>query len=246
LLLGGIVLVGCQSSQNVVLNQRYKDADFSGRTVAHLPIPLDAIVTQDTAQVRADFANDKRPPEVVVQDSLYRKMIFQTSRSLLSGRLVFTDWPSDLFRSQRDSSRFAAIKLAVPVSRGDSEYTFYVPRKEFLPDTGIDVGIAINSVSIDTDVVAQGGSYSPGPGISTPGGWMPTAGTYSPGGRATLRSASIQFIMWDYRLGQPVTYGVAHADPAPEYSGSSTSTMFRVIAQRVFENSPFRWKRIVR
>ena len=239
------LIFGCQSGKPIFLNEPYKGMNYLQKKVAHLPIPLDAIHIENKKDIQNNYEKDKRPPEIIVQDSLYKKMILQSSQSLLSGTLCLTNLPFDLFKNQYDTTKFFPVKMMLRVADKDSEYTFYVPKRESLPGDSIDVGIVINEITIKRILGEIPESYTPGKTVFTYKGSFQEAGHWSGRKSSVAQIARIKFIMWDYEFNRPIIYGITEANSTTTLPETYLDTIFRVAAQRVFEESPFRWKKIV-
>ena len=239
-----LFFAGCLGSKNIVVNETYADADFSQRRVTVLPVPLDAITIRDTALVREEYDTDTREPAIALQDSLWKTLTSSTSASLLKGSCSSATLPQNMFLSQSDTADFFAVKLQLAGQKGDTELTFFVPQRRLFSGDSMDVGLVLNSFDLNTTnhQFSSPGFYTPGHTISTPGGSFETAGHWSMGGSGTSMSlwAFVRFIMWDYRAGRPIVHGTVEAKVL---LGHSLFVLFDVTAQRLFEDSPFGWKR---
>ncbi len=234
--LAQLFFVGCRSgSSNIIRNEKYADIKFKGKTVVISPVPLDAITVQNKDDVEDDFDTDHRPPEIIVQDSLYRRVV-QRARASLFAPYFKNVLPFDMFQTRFDSTAFFKVSLKAKVDEKDTLVDFCVPRKHLFASQPTNLVVVINRITIGRNLSGRAMSaphYVAGPTISTPGGsfrgggmWMGGGG----GGSSQYLGGVMEFIMWDYDANEPVTYGIT--DVKESFSlGMTTVTWYNLFHQ---------------
>ncbi len=244
--LAQLVFVGCQSGSNVIRNEKYNKLRFPGKSVAIAPIPLDGITVQNKDDIEDDFEMDKRKSEVIIQDSLYRKIVRQAGSSLFRNK-VHPGLPFDTFATLDDPTSFFGVSRAMKYDGKDTLVTFFVPKKEIFGEQGPNAVVIINRIAIGRNLSGRSLSmptYVPGPTISTPGGSFQGAGKWMGGGGSSeYLGGIVEYIMWSYDENEPIAYGATNV--ADKFMFGMTNKVwhnfFRQVGKTLFENSTFEW-----
>ncbi len=241
-----LVLVGCQSGSNIIRNEKYNRLRLTGKSVAISPVPLDVITVQNKDDAEDDFETDKRKPEVIVQDSLYQKIVRQAGNSLFRNK-VHPALPFDKFPALHDSASFFGVSCKMKDDGKDTLVTFFVPKKEIFGEQAPNAVVIINRIVIGRNLSGRSLSmptYMPGPTISTPGGSFQGAGMWvGGGGSSEYLGGIVEYIMWSYDENEPISYGVTNV--ADKFLFGMTNNvwhnLFRQVGKKLFEDSPFEW-----
>ena len=243
-------LAGCQSGQAVVRNEKYQGAELSSRKILIVPLCLDAITVRNKDDIEDDFEDDKRRPEVIVQDSMYRKMVYHASRYLLAGKVSRLELPFDLYQNQSNPEDFRLIELRIPNLDKDTLHSFYFPKQERFTKESLDVVITLNNILIgrNVDRSFSAPTYVSGAPIRTPGGTFSGPGFWMGGGGGSeYLGAVVQFIVWDYQADEPISYGIVEVKESILFSLTQNgwNNLFKGIIGSLFETTPFKlWKQI--
>ena len=240
----GLLLMSCQHTSTTILNGSCSGTDCRGRVLTILPIPLDGVSIQNKNDVVGVFSPDGRSPEVIIQDTLYKAVLREISRTLDAAKMSSHELPFGLYRSKRDTLTFLAVKLPMQPENidGGDHINVYVPKSETLRDS-VDIGLSINEICLGVSTEEAGhqnGYYTPGATVMTPGGAIQTAGHWTGGSyrsSSDKMEAGLQFIVWDYKNSCPITYGVVNVDQGKSMSSSTWASLFQLIARTLLEKS---------
>jgi len=246
------ILLGCQSTGNFVVNDKYGNMDLSRKWILISPLPHDVVAVENKDDVADDFENDTRESEVVIQDSLYRKMNQHAAGSLGTGKFLDLKLPFDLFPSQVDTSQFSSIKLPIRIADRDTVLSFLLPHQAIIPSEHVDVVVIINKVRIGRNIDGSNGfsapTYVAGTTVSTPGGSFSTPGMWmgggGGGGASSYLGATVKFIIWDYENNAPISYGIANVRKGVNTGCTINdwNSLFESVIEKVFEGTTFKWK----
>lgn len=238
-----LLLTGCAAPE-VVQNTNYKDKDLSKRDLTILPIPDDGITVLNKDDVEDDFDDDKRKPESILQDEVYKTILKASLKSLKRVHVIDTQFPASLFPSRKDTSQF--FQVIARVRKDTTVDTFYVPRKAMLESHHItpDIALCINTIEFGRNLTEPGPArFVPGNTVSTPYGSFQEPGHFENGRSSEYLGSNFFYVIWDYKENQAITYGLGkHSSML--MLGMTNSTWkdnFKYIGVEIFKNSPFFW-----
>ena len=237
------VFIGCASTVDVVMNEKYDGRDMSGKNLYILPLYKNNIEIKNIDDVEDDFAGDKRDPKTIIREELFQSMMNNSKQYLKNVNLLDTANASKLILFQHDDTKYFSLKRKI--GKDTDSIRFYVPRKEMLDSAGIhtDIVVALNEIQFGRNLTMGSMMYIPGNTISTPGGSFTTAGHFVSGGSQEYLGANIKFIIYDYSENDVITYGMTTISSGFLFAmtKSTWEDCFYKIAKEIFLETPFRW-----
>ncbi|MGE5353516.1 MAG: hypothetical protein ACM3Q2_12180 [Syntrophothermus sp.] len=125
-----LIFAGCGGSSKFVLNQNYENTDFTGKVLLIAPISKDAIKVVNKEDVKDNFPKDKREPEEIIQDMVYKNIMDYAGMNLTGVKIYNSALDSSIFLSQYDKSKY--LRLYEPLNNNEVLPFFYIPKKEVL------------------------------------------------------------------------------------------------------------------
>jgi len=237
-----LLFIGC-SGTTAVMNRDLQDKDFSNKKILIIPFPEDIIDIDNKDDVLDDFEDDKREPEVVIRDRLY-KALKRNSGIYLSGIKLYpgkTDSISSL--TMMDTANCFIVDKGL--STDSILYKFYIPKKEvFNSNKRPDVVLVLNRIYFSRNFNNSVMMYTPGTTVNTPGGSFTTGGHMTGGGTSEFLGANVEFIVYDYDNDEFISYGNAVIESHFMFAmtKSTWEDAFYQIAREIFKKTPFKWK----
>lgn len=194
-ILAAFLFAGCGGSSNFTLNQNYENVDFSGKVLLIAPIANDAVKVLNKDDVADDFPQDKREPEVILSNMVYKSATEYADRYLMSVKIYKEALDSSIFLSQYDKSKY--FRLSEPLDNHELLPYYYVPKKEVLNSSNIkpDMILVINRLKFGRGAHTFVNAANPGGGSSSP-----------------ALIAEYDYILYDYNKNEVVAVGGSKAD----------------------------------
>lgn len=214
----GLFLIGCGST-TVITNPKYENKDLSAKNIFVMPFSEDIINVLNKDDVADDFENDKREPEVVLRDKMYKSIINNLENYLTGIKLYKRHADTLKYLSQKDSTNYFLLEKRIDK---DSLCKCSVPKKEVLVKYDIkpDFVLVLNKISFSRNVERDMTGYS-----------------------IESLNAIVNFIIYDYGNREILTYGNFNISKYFIYTltKSTWENVFYNIAKEIFYRKPFKW-----
>lgn len=189
---------GCGGPSPFVMNPKYTDAKFAGRTLHVFPLQDVEIENSD------DFRDDLVPKEAtgsLDKKSVLGRIFFRKLDGLADHAKLIHDSSVNL-----DDKRFIDTVLNLPGEHGSIEAEFRFPAAITLADSALepDLGLQIQRIRFArTRTQGSGMMWVPSAAPGAAGGGMMVGG----GGSYQVLELDGSYILWDYKAREPVAYG---------------------------------------
>lgn len=238
-----LLFIGCLPSSTIIMNEKYKNQNLSDRSMLIMPFSEESITIMNKDDVADDFEGDRREPEEVIKDIVYKTLLENSKFSLTGIKIYDKEVKFNCFLFQKDSARYFSIKKSF--DNDSITYKFYVPKKEFLTANNInaDIVLVINKLTFGRNLTYNAPVFMPGNTISTPGGSFTTPGHMVGGGSSEFLAANFDFIIYDYSKNDVITYGSTGVSTNFIFAmtKSTWETTFYRIDRELFKKTPFQW-----
>ena len=228
-----LVFNSCSPSSNTVFNNnKYTDASFEGRNILFFPILDNSVIVTNKDDVLDDYGKDERKVEDIINDNFY-KVLVEESKKYLDNVFV-KEIDSNNFsyaKTKIDSNLFTFSKKIGPDS---IKYSFRLPTKKILV-----------SLNLEPDIVVIVDKITFGRTIAEIRNLEPESqNPYIRSTKDEYLGADVEFIIWDYKNDNEITYGVTHI--GQHYVLNMTihtwNALYRDIAKKIFYYSKFIWR----
>lgn len=221
--LASLIFAGCGGGSKFVLNQNYENADFTDKVLLIAPISKDAIKIVNKDDVKDDFPNDKREPEVIIEELAYKSIMDYAGANLTGVKIYKTALDSSIFLSQYDKLKY--FRLYEPLNNNEVLPFFYIPQKEVLFSRNIkpDLILVMNRLKIERKKRSLLSIFKRAKDSET-------------------LNAEFEYILYDYNKKEVVAIGEATID-APFSLNVTLATWDEItkkIAPEFFREMPFR------
>ncbi|MGE5797316.1 MAG: hypothetical protein ACM339_02990 [Ignavibacteria bacterium] len=236
------IVTGCGGS-SIIVNEKYKDQDYSNRSILIMPFPEEVVTVHNKDDVYDDFEEDRREPEAVIKDFLFKSINENAGISLKGIKIYEKEVDSNLPIFRKDTLKYFSISKRI--GEDSILYKFYVPIREVLNSSSEkpEIVLVINKLTFGRNYQQNAPMYVPGNTVTTPGGSFTTPGHFTGGGSSEFLGASVEFIIYDYNEGDVITAGKADVQVNFMFAmtRSTWSACFEDIADGIFKDSPFKW-----
>lgn len=238
----GLTFIGCTGSR-IITNSKFEGKDFTSKSIFIVPFSEEIINVVNKDDVVDDFAIDKRSPNLIIKDSVYKYICNNVKRSLRGIVLYRAKDTLNICLSQKDTSKYFSVMKKF--GHDTNEYFFYVPKREILiaANVNADIVLVMNEISFERNSRNYAGHFIPGATVSTPGGSFTTPGSFLGGGSSEFLGANYSFIIYDYNEDDVISYGNSSVATSFIFAmtKSTWDTTFDRISDEIFYKTPFKW-----